>query len=102
MYMVASWACEVTEILTQRSTEGISCVFCSDITIPTSNKIPDMHMAVSIVYDTFFNSFSYIRVTVNIVLSFILTEMKLSVLLLSGREMCLEFTALTALAWSAL
>ena len=53
MYMVASLACEVTEILTQRSTEGTSFVFCSDITIPTSNKIPDIYVAVSIVYDTF-------------------------------------------------
>ena len=25
-YMVASWACEVIEILTQRSTEDASCV----------------------------------------------------------------------------
>ena len=27
MYMVASWACEVTEILTQRSTEEASFVW---------------------------------------------------------------------------
>ena len=36
--MVASWACEVTEILTQSS--------------PTSNHIQDIDIAVSFVYDT--------------------------------------------------
>ena len=47
--MVASWACEVTEILTQRS------FFCVriDLTIPTSNQIPKINIAVSFVYDTF-------------------------------------------------
>ena len=41
--MIASWACEVTEILTQRS---------SDPTNPTSNQLPDRDIAVSVVYDT--------------------------------------------------
>ena len=52
--MVASWACEVTGILTQRSTEEVYlCADYSDLTSPTSNKIPDIHIAVSVVYDTF-------------------------------------------------
>ena len=49
--MVASWACEVTGILTQRS------LFCledySDLKSPTSNHVPDIDIAVSVVYDTF-------------------------------------------------
>ena len=40
--MIASWACEVTEILTQRSTEEASFVSGLDIDI-----------AVSVAYDTF-------------------------------------------------
>ena len=52
MYMVASWACEITAILTQRSTED-ECEDYSDLTSPTSNQIPDIHIAVSVVYDTF-------------------------------------------------
>ena len=52
--MVASWACEVTEILTQRSTEeNLLCEDYSDLTSPISHKIPDMHTAVSVVYDTY-------------------------------------------------
>ena len=53
--MVASWACEVTEILTQRSTEEayVLCGDYSDLTSPTSNQIPDIHIAVSVVHDTF-------------------------------------------------
>ena len=53
--MVASWACEVTGILTQRSTEEVYlCADYSDLTdltSPTSNKILDIHIAVSVVYD---------------------------------------------------
>ena len=50
--MVACWACDVTEILTQRSTEDEDY---SDLTSPTSNHthIPDIDMAVSVVYDIF-------------------------------------------------
>ena len=29
------------------------CADNSDLTSPTSNKIPDIHIAVSVVYDTF-------------------------------------------------
>ena len=29
------------------------CEDYSDLTSPTSNKIPDIHMAVSVVYDTY-------------------------------------------------
>ena len=48
--MVVSWACEVTEILTQGSIEeDFLCEDYSDLTSPTSNKIPDIHMAVSVV-----------------------------------------------------
>ena len=47
----------------------------NDITIPTSNQIPDIHIAVSAVYHNnmthFKNSFSCMRF--NIVYSFILT-----------------------------
>ena len=49
MNMVASWACEVTEILTQRS---LFWARISDLTSPTSNKIPAVHIAVSVVYDS--------------------------------------------------
>ena len=42
--MIASWACEVTEILTQRSTEEASFVSRLDIRVD---------IAVSVVYDTF-------------------------------------------------
>ena len=38
--MVASWACEVTEILTQRTTE--------DLTSLTSNHIQGIDIAVSV------------------------------------------------------
>ena len=52
--MVACWACEVTEILTQRSTQrSLLCEDYRDLTSPTSSQTPDMHIAVSVVYDTF-------------------------------------------------
>ena len=52
--LVASWACEVTEILTQRSTDvDFFCEDYNDLTSPTSNQIPDIHIAVSVVYGTF-------------------------------------------------
>ena len=52
--MVASWACEVTEILTQRSTEEASFVWgLEDPISPASNQIPDIDVAVSVLYDTF-------------------------------------------------
>ena len=50
--MVASWACEVTEIFAQRSTEEASFVY-SDPTNPASHPIPDKDITVSVVYDTF-------------------------------------------------
>ena len=53
MYMVARWACEVTEILTQRTEEASFCKDYSDFTSPTSNQLPDIHIAISVVYDTF-------------------------------------------------
>ena len=54
MYMVASWACEVTEILTQRSSEeALLCEDYSDLISPTSNQTPYIDIAVSVVYDTF-------------------------------------------------
>ena len=49
--MVASWACEVTEIFAQRSTEEASFVY-SDPTNPASHPIPDKDITVSVVYDT--------------------------------------------------
>ena len=51
MYMVASWACEVTEILKQRSTEEDSFVW--GLKSPHKPKIPDIHIAVSVDHDTF-------------------------------------------------
>ena len=51
--MVASWACEVTDILTQRSTEEASFVCGLQITSPTSNHIPDIDITVSVIYDTY-------------------------------------------------
>ena len=44
--MVASWACDVAEILPQ-----------SDLTSPTSNHIPDIHIAVSVAHGTFYKFF---------------------------------------------
>ena len=54
--MVASWASEVTEILTQRSTEEASIgEDYNDLTSPPtcSYQIPDIDIAVSVVYDKF-------------------------------------------------
>ena len=53
--MVASSACEVTEILTQREAvkKPLLCEDHSDLTSPTSNRIRDIHIAVTVVYDTF-------------------------------------------------
>ena len=51
--MVASWACEVTGILTQRSTKEASLV---RDTVTTQAKIAtkyEIHITVSVVYDTF-------------------------------------------------
>ena len=54
MYIVASWACEITEILTQETLEKpLLCEDYSDLTSPNSNKIPDIHITVFVVYDTF-------------------------------------------------
>ena len=52
--MVASWACEVTKILTQRSTEDatILCENYSDLTSPTSNHMPNIYISVSVAYGT--------------------------------------------------
>ena len=55
MYLVAIWACEVTEILTQKKLPHK--FYYNDLTSPTSNQIPDIHIAVSVVYDTFKNYF---------------------------------------------
>ena len=52
--MVASWACEVTEIPHKEAPRKLRlCEDYSDLTSPTSNQIPDIHIAVSVVYDTF-------------------------------------------------
>ena len=62
--MVASWACEVTEILTQRSTEEASlCEVYRDLTSPPSNNMPDIQPTVCFVYDTlkiFFRAFMFL------------------------------------------
>ena len=47
------------------------CEDYNDLTSPTSNQIPDIHIAVSVVYETVKKSFSSIRV--HIVKYFILT-----------------------------
>ena len=39
MYIVASWACEVTEILTQRSTEEASIIVTSQVQLATKYQI---------------------------------------------------------------
>ena len=45
-------ACEVTEILTQRSTEEASfCEDHNDLIRPTSIHTPNIDIAVSVVYD---------------------------------------------------
>ena len=43
-YIVVTWAYEVTEILTERSTKEASllCEHYSDLTSPTSNHLPDI------------------------------------------------------------
>ena len=53
--MVASWVCEVTEILTLKML--LLCEDYSDVTSPTSNQIPDIDIALSVAYDTFEKSF---------------------------------------------
>ena len=53
MYVVAIWACEVTEILTQRITEYLLCEEYSDIASLTRNQITDMEMTVAVVYNIF-------------------------------------------------
>ena len=53
--MVASLACEVTGILTQRST--LLCEDWSDLTSPTSNHIQDIVITISVAYDTLKNIF---------------------------------------------
>ena len=46
--MVASWACDVTGILTQRR-KPLLCGDKSDLTSPTGNNIPDIDITVSVV-----------------------------------------------------
>ena len=48
--MIASRACNVTEIPTQRSTEEASRNIYSDLTSPTSNHIQDICIAVSVAF----------------------------------------------------
>ena len=52
--MVANWACdhEVTEILTQSNITVYIELLKSDLKSPTSNHIPDIATAFSVVYDT--------------------------------------------------
>ena len=68
IYNVASWACEVIEILTQRITEfeTFLCEDYSDLTSPASNHIPDIDIAVSVVYGTLKKK-SFSRICVHIV-----------------------------------
>ena len=57
------WSLKVTEILKQRSTEELLlCEDYNDLTSPSSKKIPDIHIAVSLVYDTIEKLFLSIRV----------------------------------------
>ena len=52
MYMVARWACEVTEIITQKHGRRL---FCARITVSSHVQLTTkykMHISVSIVYDT--------------------------------------------------
>ena len=42
--------------------ELLLCEDYNDFTSPTSNQIPDIHISVSVVYDTYENIFSSIRV----------------------------------------
>ena len=56
------------------------CEDYSDLTSPTSNKIPDTHMAVSVVYDTFLKFFLLHVCSYCFILHFN-CEMKLGVLL---------------------
>ena len=72
--MVTSWACEVTEIPHKETLEKpLLCVDKSDLTSPViiSNHIQNIDIAISVVCDTFTNSFS--RMYVYMVKSFILT-----------------------------
>ena len=81
MYIVASWTCEITEILTQRSTEYAS--FCKDnnnLTSPTSNQMPYTHIVVSVIYDTLKKIFFEHSCSYCLILHFN-CEMKLSVLI---------------------
>ena len=47
--MVASWACEVTEILKEALRKPLLCEDKSDITSPTSNHMIDIHTDISVV-----------------------------------------------------
>ena len=52
--MVASWACDVTEIHKEALKKPPMCEDYNDLTSPTSTHIQDIYIAVSVVYDTFF------------------------------------------------
>ena len=52
--MVATWACEVTEISHKEAVKKpLLCEDYSDLTSPTSNHIQDIGIAVSVAYDNF-------------------------------------------------
>ena len=57
------------------------CEDYSDLTSPTSNQIPDIHIAVSVVYDTLKKIFFEHSCSYSLILHFN-CEMKLGVLLL--------------------
>ena len=76
------WACEVTVILIQkRLLHWFLCDYFSDLTSPTSNQIPDMHIANSVVYDTFYKLF-FTHASIYYLILHLYCDIKLSLLLL--------------------
>ena len=52
--MIASWACGVTEIITQEALKKpLLFEDYSDLTSPTSNHISDINITFSVLYDSF-------------------------------------------------
>ena len=62
--MVASWACEVTEILDKEAVKKPSFVWGLEWPLKPNNqlRVPDIHISVSAVYDTLEIHFSCIHV----------------------------------------
>ena len=79
--LVASWACEVNESSHKELMKLLLCEDYNDLTSATSNQIPKLHIAVSVVYETFLEFFFEHSCSYCLILPFN-CEIKLSELLL--------------------